>query len=142
MLGLPNSADAGGCYYSQYSVTPWGYFPNHTYLSVRSALPYYSLHPPVYYSHVVRRPFGISPYALFPGANYGQIDPATPAVVANPHFSDTAGTAPGPHRTAKAPLRIINPYVVKPGDPGVTPGAVMPEEPKIVRPLTMIRPGQ
>ena len=30
-------------------------------------IPLYALHPPVYYSHIVARPYGYSPYAYYPG---------------------------------------------------------------------------
>jgi hypothetical protein len=30
-------------------------------------LPYFAAHPPVYYSHIVSRPYGYSPYAYLPG---------------------------------------------------------------------------
>ena len=30
-------------------------------------IPYYAAHPPVYYSHIVARPYGYSPYAYVPG---------------------------------------------------------------------------
>jgi len=53
-------------------------------------LPYYAAHPPVYYSHIIPRPYGYCPYAYLPG------------VVA-------------PDRVA-TPLRITNPYVTQPPD--------------------------
>ncbi|MHC4401882.1 MAG: hypothetical protein ACYTG0_19595 [Planctomycetota bacterium] len=30
-------------------------------------VPYYAAHPPVYYSHIVARPYGYSPHAYYPG---------------------------------------------------------------------------
>lgn len=128
--GLPNAATAAeGPYFSHYAVTPWDYLPRDTYESVRSTIPYFALHPPVYYSHSVRRPYGYSPYAYFPGTMPRQIQPSSPVVVQNWYVSGMAAPRPSPK-----PLRIVNPYVAKPGDPGVSPGAVMPRQPQIIYP--------
>ena len=58
--------------------TAWGYggahYPSSYYpylppirLRANQPIPYYAAHPPVYYSHIVPRPYGYSPYAYVPG---------------------------------------------------------------------------
>ena len=89
--GLPGSASAAhGPYFAGYGVTPWDYLPGNTYLHVRNTVPYFALHPPVYYSHSVSRPYGYSPFADFPGSV--AIRPECPA---------------SPPRVVAKPLRII-----------------------------------
>lgn len=52
--------------------------------------PYFAQFPPVYYSHIVRRPYGVSPFAAPPGilpvemAMPAAVSP--PEVISNPHF--------------------------------------------------------
>jgi len=53
----------GGTYYPSYG---YAYLPPIP-LRADQPVPYYAVHPPVYYSHVVRRPYGYSPYADVPG---------------------------------------------------------------------------
>ncbi len=55
----------------------------------REDLPYFAKFPPVYYSHIVRRPYGVSPYAAPPG-----ILPVEMSA----------------HRVAREPLTIVNPF--------------------------------
>ena len=79
--------------------------------------PYFSLHPPVYYSHNVYRPYGLSPHAARRGGmkNYRS---QKPQVVINPYVAEKLPELPIPAATATAPLMIINPYVKQPGDNG------------------------
>ena len=56
--------------------------------------PYFAEFPPVYYNGIVRRPYGISPYAAPAGVvpvelNYRPENIAEPIVVSNPHFSSS-----------------------------------------------------
>jgi len=59
--------------------------------------PYFAQFPPVYYSGIVRRPYGISPYAapagVVPVEMSHAIAPAEPVVVKNPFFNKNK-TAP------------------------------------------------
>lgn len=81
------------------------------------SVPYYALHPPVYYSHIVPRPYGYSPYAYPPNIMTPDRPPAAPQVMINPHVPST----PAKNRTestrvaAVEPKTIINPYVVNDG---------------------------
>lgn len=61
----------------------------------REQPPYFAQFPPVYYSHIVKRPYGISPYAAPPGIapvemNYVAPEPVT---VTNPFFGRKAEEA-------------------------------------------------
>lgn len=56
----------------------------------REQLPYFAQFPPVYYSHIVRRPYGISPFAAPPGILPAEMMvptvPVNPKQILNPHF--------------------------------------------------------
>ncbi len=48
---------------------PYAHYPYLPPIPLRAdkSIPYYAVHPPVYYSHIVPRPYGYSPYAYVPG---------------------------------------------------------------------------
>ncbi len=82
-------------------------------------LPYFALHPPVYYSYPVPRTYGYSPFAYPPGVMTPDIVPESqPVTINNPYVPGTkpsanetktdrsASTASNPE-----PLVVINPYV-------------------------------
>jgi hypothetical protein len=48
--------------------------------------PYFAKFPPVYYSHIVPRPYGISPYAAPPGIAPAEMFVPQPAKIDNPYF--------------------------------------------------------
>jgi hypothetical protein len=90
------------------------------YRELLNNVPYYALHPPVYYSYPVPRTYGYSPFA-YPGCVMtpemcGEVQPLE---IINPYVpSDPEGKAASTtkDRTANAsrqpePLVIINPYV-------------------------------
>ena len=58
-----------------------------------SILPFYALYPPVYYSYVVPRPYGFSPFALPAGKAPAEaiVGPAKPAEVVNPFYRPDGG---------------------------------------------------
>jgi hypothetical protein len=64
-----------------------------------AAPPYFAQHPPVYYSGIVRRPYGISPFAAPPGIEPVEIRRQNyaprPVTIKNPYFNSTA-PASGP----------------------------------------------
>lgn len=75
------------------------------------AAPYFALHPPVYYSRPVPRPYGQSPFA------WGGDHPAPQRErrqVANPHVKPMPQTTPKaedkPVKVAAGPRVIVNPY--------------------------------
>ena len=68
--------------------------------------PYFAQFPPVYYSGIVRRPYGISPFAAPPGIEPVELRaiPAevAPVTIRNPYSNHHATPASGPAMKAKA----------------------------------------
>ena len=104
----------------------------------REHVPYFALHPPVYYSLPVGRPYGWSPFA-YPGwVETPRVAPPRPMVIQNPHVvgfgagakgepfgaggGETASPAPTGPGTPQ-PVRIRNPYVPSGAAEGVRPGS-------------------
>jgi hypothetical protein len=78
--------------------------------------PYFSLHPPVYYSVPVPRPYGYSPYALWPGMEPVETIALPQAEeVLNPHVNEEIeapeASATGHVAAAHQPQWILNPFV-------------------------------
>jgi hypothetical protein len=75
--------------------------------------PYFSLHPPVYYSRPVARTYGYSPWAYPPQTKTPDVAPRTPKVIQNKFVPPTKDgtTKAAKHRVAAAPVRILNPFV-------------------------------
>lgn len=74
--------------------------------------PYFALHPPVYYSDIVARPYGLSPYAYpgwvgAPGAAF--VAPVRPLLVANPYMAGAKAVVAAPANEV-APQLVINPH--------------------------------
>lgn len=95
-------------------------WPNNFYQSSR-VVPYYALHPPVYYSRPVARTYGYSPFAYPPGVMTPDIVECDPVMIENPHVEPSSQsngnkvrrqTVPA-ERSASAPQpRVIeNPFV-------------------------------
>jgi hypothetical protein len=74
------------------------------------SLPYFALHPPVYYSQPVPRTYGWSPFAYPPGTMTPEVEVVQPQVMRNPHVEQRATMTAD--KFTLAPLRIRNPYVV------------------------------
>ena len=82
-------------------------------------LPYFSLQPPVYYSHVVPRPYGFSPFATPPGMIPAEmlVAPA-PKMIENPHFNpedkkpadEPTDAKPAAGRNTAAARAVVNPF--------------------------------
>lgn len=83
----------------------------------REQLPYFAKFPPVYYSHIVKRPYGVSPYAAPAGIAPVEMSypAADPVVVKNPFFGkDIPVKAPANENLKKTDNKtttILNPYV-------------------------------
>lgn len=91
------------------------YWGSHGYAN-RRTLPYFALHPPVYYSHPVARPYGYSPFALPPGMMPAEFKaPSQPEEIINPHYQPKAKKEKAKeekkasNRTARVQI-IENPY--------------------------------
>jgi len=83
----------------------------------REQPPYFAMHPPVYYSHIVKRPYGVSPFAAPAGIapvemSYPQVQPLS---VKNPFFGkDMNVKAPAKAQSKKTNNKsamIVNPYI-------------------------------
>src|SRR4051812_3723380 len=90
------------------------------YRQLYNNLPYFALHPPVYYSEPVPRTYGYSPFAYPPGVMTPEIACAPqPVTINNPYVpTTTPGSAevkPSDRSAATGtppePLVIINPFV-------------------------------
>jgi hypothetical protein len=69
LLALASDARADGAWPYGSACYLYHYYPQ-VLPAAQSGLrdvPYYAAHPPVYYSHIVARPYGYSPQAYYPG---------------------------------------------------------------------------
>lgn len=123
----PSTAEAG---------YPWGsyfgYAPGYSYYS-QDYIPYYALHPPVYYSYPVPRTYGYSPFAYPPTVMTPEVSidgVSSPAVIENPYFEEVPqdeapSAAPSSDRSARAarpqPKLVVNPYFNGPVAQGEQP---------------------
>lgn len=89
-----------------------GYYPFYGYnRGQQQYIPYFALHPPVYYSQPVPRPYGYSPFAYPPGTMTPDVPQVTSEITINPFVPRKATTDNTADKTAEAePLRIRNPY--------------------------------
>ncbi len=95
---------------------PWGGY-GYGYRSIYSmdSIPYFAMHPPVYYSYPVPRTYGYSPFAYPPGVMTPevsvQVAPA-PKMMSNPHVPKASVASPDRTASRKVqPQLMINPYV-------------------------------
>jgi hypothetical protein len=98
----------------------WGYGgygqPSQCYYE---CIPYYALHPPVYYSYRIdARSYGDSPFPYPPGLTALQAYPAVagPQTIRNEYVEEA--NLPSDQYQTRAPLRIPNPFVEQPQDAG------------------------
>jgi len=82
-------------------------------------IPYFALHPPVYYSYIVPRPYGYSPFAYPFGSPTPEIDfsppkaekKPEPKTMTNPYVTEVSHA----ESAAQAEPKVIyNPYVAAP----------------------------
>jgi hypothetical protein len=118
LVSVPASAQAYWPYYGYggFGGGPWGYGYNYGTGYV-PAPPYFSVFPPVYYSHqITARPYGASPYAWPAGFSpivyrdeyYEAAPPAEPLMIENPYVKGAAVPTAVDSLQVKA---IANPYV-------------------------------
>jgi hypothetical protein len=99
----------------------WGGFaPWYTGYS-REYIPYYSMHPPVYYSYPVPRAYGWSPWAYPPGTMTPEIlgEMTGPQEIINPHVPPAPEAKPTStnksvqRRAVQGPVAqvVLNPFV-------------------------------
>jgi hypothetical protein len=117
---------------------PWGCGWGYNQPSIYSFeyVPYYALHPPVYYSYrIVARSYGDSPFPYPPGLSALQAySTVQPQIIKNEHVEEAG--APSDQYQTRAPLRISNPYVEQSGDAGMSKGARW-ENKKMPKPLVV-----
>ena len=100
----------------------WGGFAPWYTGYTREHVPYYALHPPVYYSYPVPRPYGWSPWAYPPGVMTPEIlgEIGGPKEIINPHVpqeenakptSNTNKTVGLSKPSMPVPQVMINPFV-------------------------------
>ncbi len=108
--------------FGHYACGGWpGYSPygvSYSWWYQRERIPYFALHPPVYYSQPVARPYGYSPFAYPPYVLTPEVTsvPAEPVMIPNPYVpQEPAKQEPAkqakPEASAQAPLTILNPFV-------------------------------
>ena len=84
----------------------------------REQQPFFALNPPVYYSGIVRRPYGISPFAAPPGIAPVELSVPQSVTVTNPFFevevapvSNTEKAAPATEANGNKITWRPNPYM-------------------------------
>ncbi len=94
---------------SSYGYWPYGLDGGLVYRNYsQESVPYFALNPPVYYSRVVPRPYGWSPFPLPPVCHGAWRVPSTPYCVANPFVPGFEHPPAVHHAVFK---RINNPFV-------------------------------
>ena len=102
MALVAGRAQAQWPYLSDYAGYP-GHYVNYY-------IPYFALHPPVYYSSPVSRTYGYSPFAYPPGVVAPKLGASGPSIGENRIMTEEIESPP-PEPAEKAPKRIRNPYV-------------------------------
>lgn len=76
-----------GCF-GGYDFTPYGFLYRFSYQEAN--VPHFALYPPVYYSDVVPRTYGYSPFAYPPYVQTPEVVPAPPVTISNPYVPTPA----------------------------------------------------
>ncbi len=127
------------------SCGPWGfgYYPWASYYS-QDTVPYYALHPPVYYSYPVPRTYGYSPFPYPPCVLTPEVPSPEPKIIRNQYVPRPAAPESQTDRVTQRPLRIRNPYVAQADTPAVVPTATQnqsqPVRPQIIYPARLSQP--
>jgi hypothetical protein len=127
---------------SPYQAYGWGCCYCPTSYSQES-VPYFALHPPVYYSYPIARTYGDSPYPYPPGLNamQAQTPSAQPQIIRNDYIDESQESDQQVHN--RVPLRIRNPFI-EPTDTtdsakGVEWEAATARKPLIVYPASVVQ---
>ena len=115
-----------------------GYWLPPTLLQERP--PYFAFYPPVYYSHAVYAPYGVSPYPR--GAHVAAAEPTVvvPLTIKN-EYVEPEVLAASVDRLKPDPLRIANPFVSPEGNQSPAESQVG-SRPQVVYPVAVARTGQ
>jgi hypothetical protein len=115
--------------FSQCGLSSYWYPPSSFH--AEDTVPYFILHPPVYYSYAVRRPYGFSPYPYPPYVATPERRPVGPLVQSNPYVCMEVGAAAEPTRAGRHPLRIQNPFVTQEVASNTVPANETPAKPAV-----------
>jgi hypothetical protein len=96
----------GGFYGFNAGAGPYNLYDN------ERVVPHFALYPPVYYSVPIPRTYGWSPFAYPPGMMTPEVATPQPLEIENPQVPQKTSTTTA-NRTARAPLVIDNPFVVR-----------------------------
>lgn len=86
----------------------------------REQQPFFARHPPVYYSHIVKRPYGVSPYPAPAGIMPVEMQIVTPdpLTVANPFFNKQVApvkqstNSESESKTENKTTWVVNPHLI------------------------------
>jgi hypothetical protein len=134
IIGLPRSVSGQyDVYGGPCGVFGWGYGYQTTYSS--DPIPYFSLHPPVYYGARVARTYGYGPFAYPPWVLTPGSEPPRAAM-----YTAAEGETADSSRQGRPPLRIDNPFVDQPEKGGTSKGQKSAGvRPQVVYPAAMAR---
>lgn len=119
---------AGNGLYGQLGFGGYGFRNTPYTLGQVPVPPYFALHPPVYYSAPVPRPYGYSPFA-YPGHVLTPEPVAPPQTIENPYCAPTnlvpatESKAELSESAAAKPLLIDNPYLSLPTEDAIVASA-------------------
>lgn len=89
-------------------------------------IPFYALHPPVYYSYPIARPYGDSPFAYPPGLYAAGTEEGGPKMIVNPYALPDAAPAKAGPNAAPSKSAPNNPNPPAPAPAGKSPSNVKP----------------
>ena len=118
VVGLPSVVGAWDYPYGLQGCAGYWYPPSS--FNVEDTVPYFILHPPVYYSHVIRRPYGLSPFPYPPYVLTSERRPVGALVESAPCAPCQLSKTTAPGHTKPTALRIQNPFVTQTA--GTVPG--------------------
>jgi hypothetical protein len=111
LITISSSASAFWPYQGGYN----GWYGGDVYYSNYSqeSVPYYALHPPVYYSYPVARTYGLYPFPYYADTPISPSATVEPKLVINSFVEQQTTQS---ITTEQQPLRILNPFVEQPED--------------------------
>ena len=108
---LPSAAVAAcGPYFAWGGFAPWTYGPRSVY--VDEHVPYYAMHPPVYYSYPVPRTYGHLPYPYVTAPVARNVAWREPRVVVNPYAVESGAAAAPPEATMPPRVHVTYPAAI------------------------------
>ncbi|MGD0517991.1 MAG: hypothetical protein ABSA26_10695 [Thermoguttaceae bacterium] len=123
-------------FYSHYAPCNWGCYYQPTSYSSEN-VPYYALHPPVYYSYPVARTYGDSPLPYPPGLSALQAYSSypQPQMIKNEYVEEATPPMDQQYQTHE-PLRISNPFVEQSNNAAMSKG-VKWEGKRMLKPMVI-----